>query len=230
VSHELKTPLALIRLLSETLASRRVHDPGKIQTYHETITRESERLTLLLDNILDIGRIESGRKQYEFADCDVAAVARQAWSLFEPQLASEGFAARLEIADNLPIIRADAPALQQVIVNLLQNAYRYAGEGKFVRLTVAREGYVILITVEDHGIGISRAQLNRLGESFFRAEDARVRQTRGAGLGLAIANHIVTAHRGRIEVQSRPGQGSTFSVWIPFEPDRQASPRDPPGE
>jgi signal transduction histidine kinase len=218
VSHELKTPLALVRLLAETLASRRVRDPERIQAYHETITRESERLSVLLENILDLGRIESGRKQYEFGPCDVAAAARQAWALFEPQLADEGFDARLEIAPQLPIIQADSQALQQVMVNLLQNAHRYAGEGKFVRLSVAREGFVILITVEDHGIGMTRQQVDHLGESFFRAEDARVRQTRGVGLGLAIVHHIVTAHRGKVEVHSRPGQGSRFTAWIPFEP------------
>jgi signal transduction histidine kinase len=218
VSHELKTPLALIRLLAETLASQRVRDPERIQAYHETITRESERLSVLLENILDLGRIESGRKQYEFGYCDIAAAARQAWTLFEPQFREEGFQAHLEIADGLPPIRADAQALQQVVVNLLQNAYRYSGAAKYVRLAVAREGYVILITVEDHGIGMSASQLDHLGESFFRAEDTRVRQTRGVGLGLAIVHHIVRAHRGKIEVQSRPGQGSQFTVWIPFEP------------
>ena len=116
------------------------------------------------------------------------------------------------------MIRADTQALQQVLVNLLQNAYRYAGDAKYVRLAVSREGFVVLITVEDHGLGMTRSQLDRLGESFFRAEDTRVRQTRGVGLGLAIVNHIVTAHRGKVEVQSRPGQGSKFTVWIPFEP------------
>ncbi len=224
VSHELKTPLALIRLLAETLADRRVRDPERIQSYHETITREAERLSVLLDNILDLGRIESGRKRYEFAACDVADVARQAWTLFEPQWAEGGFEARLEIEDELPVIRADPQALQQVMVNLLQNAYRYAGEGKYVRLAVAREGYLIVITIEDHGIGMNRAELGRLGESFFRADDTRVRQTRGAGLGLAIVNHIVTAHRGKLEVQSRPGEGSTFTIWIPFEPVQEAQP------
>lgn len=219
VSHELKTPLALIRLLSETLFERRVRDPERIRDYHETIARESERLTVLLDNILDVGRIESGRKRYEFGACHVADVARQAWTLFEPQFATEGFNTKLEIEPGLPVIRADGAALHQVLVNLLQNAYRYSGPEKYVRLAVAREGFVILITVEDHGIGMSRTQLRRLGESFFRAEDTRVRQQRGAGLGLAIVNHIVTAHGGKTEVQSRPERGTTFTVWIPFEPD-----------
>jgi two-component system phosphate regulon sensor histidine kinase PhoR len=121
-------------------------------------------------------------------------------------------------------VRADGPALQQVLVNLLQNAHRYGAKGKFVRLSIKREGYLILIAVEDHGIGMSRQQLERLGESFFRGDDTGVRQTRGVGLGLAIVNHIVTAHRGKLEVQSRPNQGSTFTIWIPIEGEPAEAP------
>jgi signal transduction histidine kinase len=229
VSHELKTPLTMIRLLAETLQDGRIRDPDRIHTYYETITREAERLSVLLDGILDFSRADSGRRQYQFEDCAVGDVARQAWKLFEPQFAAEGFERVLEIAPDLPLIQADVPALQQVMVNLLQNAYRYAGEGKYVRLAVAREGYLIVITVEDHGIGMTRTQLERLGDSFFRAEDTRVRQTRGTGLGLAIVNHVVQAHGGKLEVQSRPNQGSTFTVWIPFEPSDNGAPaRKPP--
>ena len=226
VSHELKTPLTMIRLLAETLQDGRVRDPERIRAYYGTITRESERLSVLLDSILDFSRIESGRKRYEFEDCDVAEAARQAWALFEPQFAAEGFDRQLEIAPDLPTIRADAAALQQVMVNLLQNAYRYAGDGRFVRLAVSRDGYVIVITVEDHGIGMTRPQLERLGDSFFRAEDTRVRQTRGTGLGLAIVNHVAQAHGGKLEVHSRPGQGSKFTVWIPFDPKQKNAARD----
>lgn len=215
VSHELKTPLALIRLHAETLAERRVRDPERVQSYLETITRESERLGALLDNILDMGRIESGRKQYEFGPTDAARVARQAWALFEPQFQAEGFEAHLEVADGLPTISADAHALQQVLVNLLQNAYRYSGARKYVRLAARQEGHVLFFIVEDQGIGMGRAELHRLGESFFRAEDTRVRKARGTGLGLAIVQHIVAAHRGKVEVQSEPNRGSTFTVWIP---------------
>lgn len=229
VSHELKTPLALIRLLAETLAGQRVRDPQRVQNYLETITRESERLSVLLDGILDFSRMQSGRKQYEFGACDVAAVARQAWALFEPQLVAEGFDARLELAPDLPAVRGDAQALQQVLVNLLQNAHRYAGAGKFIRLAAAREGHLVVLTVEDHGIGMTPHQLERLGDSFYRGDDTRVRQTRGAGLGLTIVSHIVAAHRGKLEVQSRPGQGSTFTVWIPAEPGGAEADGGPPG-
>ncbi len=216
VSHELKTPLALIRLLAETLRDGRVRDLDRIKGYHETITRESERLTVLLDNILDFSRIESGRKQYEMIRCDVAEVARQAWALFEPQLAADGFERQMSVAPDLPPVRADPAALGQLIVNLLQNAYRYAGERKFVRLAIKREGANIAITVDDQGIGMTRTQLDRLGDSFYRVPDPRVRRTRGTGLGLAIVHHIVGAHGGRMEVTSRPGHGSTFCVRLPI--------------
>ncbi len=219
VSHELKTPLALIRMLAETLRDGRVRDVEKRQQYLDTITREGERLSALLDAILDFSQIESGKRKMQMQSCDVAEAARQAWALFEPQFARDGFDARLAIAPDVPVIQADPLAIQQVMVNLLQNAYRYAGGGKFVRLSVERDGYVVLIRVEDHGIGMNREQLERLGDSFYRADDTRVRQTRGAGLGLAIVNHIVTAHHGKLEVHSRPSQGSEFTVWIPFEPE-----------
>ncbi len=224
VSHELKTPLAMIRLLAETLQDGRVRDPERVSSYHATITREAERLSLLLDSILDFSRIESGRKHYEFGHCRLADVVRQAWTLFEPQFAAAGFERVLEIAPDLPVIQADAAAVQQVVVNLLQNAFRYGGDGRYVRLSVTRDGGLVVIAVEDHGIGMTRAQLQRLGDTFFRAEDTRVRQTRGSGLGLAIVNHIVHAHGGKVEVHSRPNKGSTFTVWFPFDPPDAPGP------
>ena len=124
ISHELKTPLALVRLLAETLRDGRVSDPPRVHEYHTTITREAERLSALLENILDYSRIESGQKQYEQTDCDIDEVARQAWRLFEPQFAGDGFTAELEIEDDLPAIRGDPQALGQLMINLLQNAHR----------------------------------------------------------------------------------------------------------
>jgi two-component system phosphate regulon sensor histidine kinase PhoR len=172
---------------------------------------------MLLDSILDFSRIESGRKSYDLEECDLGQIARQAWALFEPRFAADGFETVIQIAPHVPPVRGDAQALGQVVMNLLQNAYRYAGEGKYVRLAVAREGLVAVLTVEDHGIGMTQPQLEQLGNSFYRAADTRVRRTRGTGLGLTIVNHIVTAHHGKLEVQSKPGKGSTFTVWLPLE-------------
>lgn len=218
VSHELKTPLALIRLLAETLVEGRLRDPQRVGEYHRTISRESERLTRLLDNILDFSRIESGRKQYEFTECDVGEVAQQAWELFAPRFAAEGFTADLHVADDLPALRADPQSLSQVFINLLQNAYRYRGDEKYISCAVVREDDEIVMRVSDRGIGMSRTQIRRLGRSFERGSDPRVRRTRGTGLGLAITQHIIQAHEGTLEVRSEIGRGSTFTVRLPIRP------------
>lgn len=216
VSHELKTPLALIRLMAETLREQRIRDPDRQMEYLDTITRESERLSLLLESILDFSKLDRADHRYELSSCDPLEIAHQAWTLFEPQFQTAGFDAKLEIDEPIPTVHADPQAIKQILVNLLQNAYRYAGDNKFVRLRMRGEGHVLLIEVVDRGIGMSNDQLNRLGASFIRGEDPRVRQTRGAGLGLAIINHIVTAHRGKMEVQSRENAGTTFTIWIPI--------------
>lgn len=217
ISHELKTPLALIRLHAETLREQRVPDVARQMGYLDTITRESERLTILLDSILDFSRIERGTRSYQFERCDIRKIARRAWALYEPQFEVAGFDAAYEPDVEHPFFMGDADAMQQVIVNLLQNAYRYAGEKKWVRLRIRSEGYLILIEVEDRGIGMSPEVMNDLGASFIRGHDPKVRETRGTGLGLAIVNHTITEHKGKLEVDSTPGRGSKFTVWLPCD-------------
>ena len=218
VSHELKTPLALIRLHAETLTARRIKAPERRYEYEETIARESARLTRLLDNILDFSRIESGTRRYDFAECNVSEVLAHAWSLFAPRLQAEGFTLHFEVADDIPPITADGHALEQVFVNLLQNAHRYspASGDRTVALHACRHRQHIVVTVQDRGIGMTRAEIRRLGRSFERGSDPRVRKLRGTGLGLAIVRHIVDAHSGTLSVQSEPGQGSSFTVRLPL--------------
>ena len=216
VSHELKTPLALIRLHAETLAEGRLRDESRRHAYHETIARESERLTLLLDNILDFSRIEAGRKEYVFAPCHIGHVVGQAWNLFKPRFVSEGFEVVFEVDPDLPEIRADEQAIQQVVINLLQNAFRYGAKGRYVALRVRQVGAEVRIIIEDHGLGMNKTQIRRLGAIFERGVDPEVRKTRGTGLGLAIVKHIVAAHEGLLEVVSDVGKGSTFTVRLPM--------------
>lgn len=218
VSHELKTPLALIRLHAETLTARRIKAPERRYEYEETIARESARLTRLLDNILDFSRIESGTRRYDFAECNVSEVLTHAWSLFAPRLQAEGFKLDFEVDDDIPPITADGHALEQVFVNLLQNAHRYspASGERYVALTARCQRQQIIATVADRGIGMTRSEIRRLGHSFERGSDPRVRKLRGTGLGLAIVRHIVDAHGGTLSVQSEPGQGSSFTVRLPL--------------
>ncbi len=219
VSHELKTPLALIRLFGETLMSGRAVGDQKRQEYYRVITRESERLTHLIDNILDFSRIEAGHKRYERTPCDLGEVVRQTVESYRLQLDHHGFTCEVDIRPGLPSTRADANAISQAVLNLLNNAVKYSQENKYVGVRVERhrrsgqEG--VLITVADRGIGIPPEEQERLFESFFRGSHEVVRATRGTGLGLTLVRHIVAGHDGDLWVDSTPGSGSTFAIFLP---------------
>jgi len=222
VSHELKTPLALIRMFGETLLEGRVASPDKAQEYYRIITRESTRLTHLIENILDFSRIDAGRKQYHMEPLDVGSVVRATFESYRHELEQQGFEHRCAVADGLPPICGDADAIGQVLVNLMSNALKYSAEDKYLRVEVrpeTRRGkHGVLIAVRDRGIGIRPEDREHLFDGFFRADDDRVRRRRGAGLGLALCKRIVEAHRGYIDVESRLVKGSEFRVFLPQEP------------
>ena len=229
VSHELKTPLSLIRLFGETLLYGRAANEEKRREYYSVITRESERLTHLINNILDFSRIDAGHKRYKRTDCDVGEVVAQTLDTYRFHLDHHGFDCRLDIASNVPTVSADANAISQAVLNLLNNAVKYSRDVKVVEVRVepsrhaGRDG--VMIAVADHGMGITARERGRLFESFFRGEREEVRATRGSGLGLALVHHIVTGHDGEIWVDSTPGQGSTFSVFLPaVDPQSSGEP------
>ncbi|MDO8632601.1 MAG: HAMP domain-containing sensor histidine kinase [Phycisphaerales bacterium] len=219
VSHELKTPLALIRLYAETLQSGRVPTEEKRQEYYAVIARESTRLTNLINDILDFAKIEAGRKTYELQPTDVIQVVRDAYEAYRPQLDHHAFEHHLTIDPNVPRIDADADAISQVLVNLINNAFKYSQDEKYLAIDVAadvrrgRRG--VLISVHDRGIGIRPEDRARLTEGFFRAPDDRVRQQGGTGLGLALVKRIVEAHNGSLDIESRLVRGSSFRVFLP---------------
>jgi signal transduction histidine kinase len=215
VSHELKTPLALIRLFAETLELGRVPSPEKEQQYHRIINKESRRLSQLINNILDFSRIEAGRKEYRFVRGDLAAVVRDVVDAYRFQIEQHGFALRLDVADDLPDMEIDPEALSQALINLLNNAIKYSPNEKSIAVAVRREGERVLVSVADRGIGIPKSDQKRIFEKFFRVESSVVHTTKGSGLGLALVQHIVEAHGGRVEVTSAPGEGSTFTLSLP---------------
>jgi len=223
VSHELKTPLALIRMFAETLHDGRVASNEKRQEYYEVIMRESTRLTNLINNILDFSRIEAGRKEYHLEPTDVAAVVRQTYQSYCPQLDHAGFTHELKIADDLPRVDADSGAIAQIVVNLVTNAVKYSEDDKHVAIEITsdtrRNRRGVLLSVHDRGIGISPEDRAMLTEGFYRASDDRVRAKAGAGLGLAVVRHIVDAHGGSLDVESRLVKGSTFRVFLPATPE-----------
>lgn len=215
VSHELKTPLALIRLFAETLELGRVPTEEKQQQYHRIINKESRRLTQLINNILDFSRIEAGRKEYRLVRTDVAAVVRDVVDAYRFPIEHQGFALDLVVAEDLPEMETDPEALSQALINLLNNAIKYSPEKKSIAVWVGREGDRVLVSVADRGIGIPKAEQKRIFEKFYRVESSLVHTTKGSGLGLALVQHITEAHGGRVEVTSAPGEGSTFTLSLP---------------
>ena len=217
VSHELKTPLALIRLFAETLELGRVPSEEKAQQYYRVINKESHRLTQLINNILDFSRIEAGRKEYRFAPTDVARVARDVIEAYRFQIEQQGFELVVEVAEDLPLVPADEEALGQAILNLVNNAIKYSRESRSIRIQVRRDGSRVLVSVTDRGIGIPRGEQKKIFEKFYRGEDSLVHETKGSGLGLPLVRHIMEAHGGAVEVESAPGKGSAFTLVLPVE-------------
>ena len=218
VSHELRTPLASIRVFAELLRLGRVRSPEKIQEYGEYIEAESRRLSGLINNILDFSRIESGRKTYDFALSDVGEVVAAVLKSFEIRLAPEGFQIRFQgSATPLPSVEMDPDAISQAVHNLLDNAVKYSGESKEIEVRLSREDDSVVISVEDHGVGIAGEEQKRIFERFHRVSTGLVHDVKGSGLGLSIVHHIVQAHRGKVTVRSELGKGSTFSIHLPVK-------------
>jgi signal transduction histidine kinase len=203
-------------MFAETLLLGRAKSRDKEQEYYRIITRESERLTQLIDNVLDFARIESGRKQYQFAVENVGEVVRTTVESYRDELEQHGFQVQLEVEKGEIFAKMDPSAIAQALLNLLSNAEKYSKEQKEVSVSVKTDRDEVRIAVRDRGIGISQADQARIFEKFYRASDDFVRSVRGSGLGLSIANHTLEAHGGRIEVDSESGRGSTFTLVLPL--------------
>jgi signal transduction histidine kinase len=218
VSHELKTPLTAIRMFAETLQLERI-DPAARAEYLDTIVSETERLTRLLNNVLDFSKIEEGRKAYRREDASLADVVRAAVRAMTYPLEQQGFMLRVELDDSLPPAKIDADALEQAILNLLTNAMKYSGSGRTIDLRLAREGGKAVISVRDEGIGIAAADQARIFEKFYRISTPENQRIPGTGLGLTLVDHIVKAHDGSVHVESAPGRGSVFTIHLPLPAD-----------
>ena len=214
VSHELKTPLSLIRMFSELIALGKVKSESTGREYAEIITRESERLGRLIENVLDFARIERGKVAYDFHEGDLREVVERALDVYRYRLEHEKMTLALEIEPNLPAVKLDDSAMTLALFNLLENAVKYAGPGP-VRVSLGRDGAQLVLAVADRGPGVPADEQRRIFDRFYRSPDARGRNVRGSGIGLSLVKHIAEAHGGRVALASAPGQGATFSIFIP---------------
>jgi signal transduction histidine kinase len=217
VSHELKTPLSLIRLFAETLELGRLKSPEKAQEYYRIINNESRRLTQLINNILDFSKIEAGRREYQFAETNLAEVIEEVIKSYEFQITGAGFELQTQIQPNLPVVSLDRDAIAQALLNLLNNAVKYSPVTKRLEVRAFALSNRVIIEVADRGIGIPRAEQKKIFEKFYRVSNGLVHDTKGSGLGLSIVKHIIEAHGGQISVESVTGKGSRFMVAIPVK-------------
>jgi signal transduction histidine kinase len=217
VSHELRAPIASVRLMAESLDRGKIPDPVKQREYFRFISQECRRLSALIENVLDFARIEQGRKQYEFEAADLAALMRNTVTLMEPAATERGVKLALEIpqtgSEGLAFT-VDAKALQQALVNLVDNAIKHSPPQSTVTLGL-EPGDPVQMWVADHGPGIPPEEQGRIFERFYRRGSELRRETQGVGIGLSIVKHIVEAHGGRVVVRSSVGEGSRFTIKLP---------------
>lgn len=221
VSHELRTPLSLIRLYAETLEMGRITSSGKAQEYYSIIRKESERLTGLINNILDFSRIEAGRKEYDFRETDLQELVRNTLESYRYQIEQHGFTFEEKI-DTVPSLRVDREAIARSLLNLVNNALKYSQDRKYIGVNLYPSNGAVKLEVIDHGIGIPDSEQPKIFEKFYRVGDPLVHNTKGSGLGLSLVKHITQAHGGQVSVDSIPGQGSKFTITLPVNQPAQA--------
>jgi signal transduction histidine kinase len=223
VTHELKTPLASMRVLVDTLLEGNYRNPQQVMEYLQLVSRENERLSRLIDNFLTFSRMERNKQAFQMRLVDPASIANTAAQAVKTKFSRGSCRFDTDIPENLPTIKADHDALVTVIVNLLDNAYKYSNDDKQIKLVVAGDAGSVRFTVSDNGLGIPRRCLKKVFRRFYQVDRSLTRRTEGCGLGLSIAKFIVDAHQGTISVESKPGQGSTFTVTLPAAPLTPAS-------
>jgi two-component system, OmpR family, phosphate regulon sensor histidine kinase PhoR len=218
VSHELKTPLSIISMFCELLSMGRVRSPEQATEYAEIIRRESVRLSRLIDNVLDFAKIERGVGVYEFSDgADLGEVVANAFEISRPRLERAEMEAALEVEEGLPAARLDRNAMTLAVLNLVDNAIKYAIAGKRIELSLGAKDAGLELVVRDHGPGIPVEEQSQVFERFYRAQAVRLKPIRGSGIGLALVKHIAEAHGGSVKVETAPSGGCLFRVWIPAE-------------
>lgn len=213
VSHELRTPLASIRAMAETIVIRGRKDPQSAEDFAKTIVTEADRLTAMSDDLLDLAKIEAGRRVIHAQAFTLSEVSSEIVAEMQPRAEKKGISIHTEIPDGLQV-NADRDAVRQILSNLIDNAVKYTKQGE-VKVTAEAENGRVAVCVSDTGIGIPVSDLPRIFERFYRVDKARSRESGGTGLGLSIVKHLVEAHGGKVTVKSSPDSGTSFIFTLP---------------
>jgi signal transduction histidine kinase len=223
VSHELRTPLTSIRAYTATiLRDRNITDKTKYD-FLAVILEETERLTNLVNQLLEVSHLESGTVRIVRESVDIPAVVEQVVTALELLAQDKNIQLETDVCDQLPILLGDKDKIQSIISNLLSNAIKFTPQGGRVSVSVRQQTDELLIRVSDTGVGIPREELPRIFERFYRGRRTS-EQVKGTGLGLAIVKELVTMHGGRVGVESEPGRGTTFTVVLPVAGEPQLEP------
>lgn len=216
VSHELKTPLSLIRMFSEILKTGRVRGDQAKQEYYEIIHTESDRMTHLINNLLDFASLERDHKRQHFEKTNIGQLVNKQIEAYRHQDLKDGFRVASEVDPNIPDTLADPNSISMALFNLLDNSVKYSGELKQIQVRVHQVNGCIDVAVTDNGMGIPEAEQEKIFEKFYRGSNALARNIRGSGIGLSITRHVAEMHGGDVLLTSEPGQGSTFTLRIPI--------------
>lgn len=215
ISHEFRTPLSLISMFAETLELGRVRTEEKKMEYYGVIYSEAQRLSKLVNAILNFSHIESGQRHYQMKEFILQDLLQDISHAYRYHAQQKGFAFRLEMPEAPQLLTADYEALTEAVINLIDNGMKYSADKKEITLRCGVEGTMVFIAVSDKGIGFAPEERKRIFEKFYRVPTGNVHNVKGSGIGLSIVKHVVDAHEGKIEVESSPGEGSTFRLLLP---------------
>ena len=216
VSHELKTPLSLIRMFSEILVMGRVKDEDKRLEYYRIIYNESDRMSRLIANLLDFANLIRGIERKHFEKTNIAQLVTKALEAYRHEIQKEGFELNVKADPEMPDSYADPNAITMAFLNLLDNSMKYSKDQKRIDVNVWRDNGFVALSVADRGVGIPEHEQQKIFDKFYRGSDPSVRKVRGSGIGLSITKHVAEMHGGEILVESAPGKGSTFTLKIPI--------------
>ncbi|MBC7222671.1 MAG: PAS domain-containing sensor histidine kinase, partial [Anaerolineae bacterium] len=226
ISHELRTPLASLKALVETLRDVALDDPPAARRFLDRAEAEVDALTQMVQELLELSRLESGQAPLEMKPVPVADLVVPSAERLRPQAERAGLEISFDLPADLPLVQADLERVRQVVLNLVHNAIKFTPAGGRIHIAARQVGAEVQVSVADTGIGIPPEELDRIFERFYKADRARSRG--GTGLGLAIAKHVVQAHGGRIWAESAEGRGSTFFFTLPVAPSQTESAKSAP--